>query len=78
MNKKKRRGRKCWRGIWNKKGKREIKVNRLEIEERKLDEDWESVEKRIKGMIEKIKKAGQRKEGREDGEMRIARRKRER
>lgn len=63
MNKKKRRGisRKCWRGVWNKKGKREIKVNRLETEERKLDEDWELVEKRIKGMIERIEKSGAKK-----------------
>lgn len=42
---------------------------------RELDENWEIVEKRVKGAIEEIEKNGAKKKRVEDGEMRSARQK---
>lgn len=42
---------------------------------RELDENWEIVEKRVKGAIQEIEKSGAKKKRVEDGEMRSARQK---
>ncbi|XP_026827634.1 golgin subfamily A member 6-like protein 22 [Ooceraea biroi] len=45
---------KCWRGVWNEKGRREFKecIDTIEMREREIREDWREMEERFKEAME--------------------------